>query len=155
MYLDVSWLSVSDTCRIHAGYMRDTCSKNVSSRSMSDNCGYMQDTCKTCKIQGSSVYLGTADKIHARYMQDTCRIHVGYEDQVCILAQPFRYVADYARYVLKVCRICVGKGCVDVSRVGLEIWRQGGVRWRTNQASMYFILCVRYTQNTSGYIRIH
>ena len=27
-------------------------------------------------------------------MQDTCTIHVGYEDQVCILAQPFRYVAD-------------------------------------------------------------
>ena len=91
MYLDVSWLSASDTCRIHAGYMRDTCSKNVSSRSMSDTCG---DTCKTCKIQGSSVYLGTADKIHTGYMQDTCRIHVGYEDQVCILAQPFRYVAD-------------------------------------------------------------
>ena len=66
---------------------------------MSDACGYMQDTFKTCKIQGSSVYLGTADKIHAGYMQDTCRIHVGYEDQVCILAQPFRYVAD-ARYVL-------------------------------------------------------
>ena len=66
---------------------------------MSDACGYMQDTFKTCKIQGSSVYLGTADKIHARYMQDTSRIHAGYEDQVCILAQPFRYVAD-ARYVL-------------------------------------------------------
>ena len=115
MYLDVSWLSVSDTCRIHAGYMRDTCSKNVSSRSMSDTCGYMQDTCKTCKIQGSSVYLGTADKIHAGYMQDTCRIHagymqdtcrihVGYEDQVCILAQPFRYVAD----MRDMCLRCAG-----------------------------------------------
>ena len=33
--------------------------------------------------------------------------------------------------------------------------RQGGGRWCTNQASMYFILCVRYTQDTSQYITIH
>ena len=94
MYLDVSWLSVSDTCRIHAGYMQDTCGIHAQRTYLLAACGYMQDTCKTCKIQGSSVYLGTADKIHAGYMQDACRIHVGYEDQVCILAQPFRYVAD-------------------------------------------------------------
>ena len=94
----------------------------------------------------------TADKIHAGYMQDTC----GIRGSMCILAQPFRYVAD----MRDTCLRCAGyvreqDVCVDVSRVGLEIWWQGGVRWRTNQASMYFILCVRYTQDTSGYITIH
>ena len=161
MYLDVSWLSVSDTCRIHAGYMRDTCSKNVSSRSMSDTCGYMQDTCKTCKIQGSSVYLGTADKIHAGYMQDTCRIHAGYMQDTCGIRGSSVYLGTavqirsrYAGYVLKMCRICAGTGCVDVSRVGLEIWRQGGMRWRTNQATgLHVFHPVR--QIHSRYIRIH
>ena len=94
MYLDVSWLSVSDTYGIHAGYMQDTCSKNVSSRSMSDTCGYMQDMQDTRLKCVSWHSRSDTCRIHAGYMQDTCRIHVGYEDQVCILAQPFRYVAD-------------------------------------------------------------
>ena len=144
-------------CQIHTGYMQDTCRIHAQRTYLLAACQIHVDTCKTCKIQGSSVYLGTADKIHAGYMQDACRIHVGYEDQVCILAATAVQIRSrYAGYVLKRCRICAGTGCVDVSRVGLEIWRQGGMRWRTmNQSSMYFILCVRYTQDTSGYITIH
>ena len=70
-------------CQIHAGYMQDTCGIHAQRTYLLAACGYMQDTCKTCKIQGSSVYLGTADKIHAGYMQDTCRIHVGYMQDTC------------------------------------------------------------------------
>ena len=159
MYLDVSWLSVSDTCRIHAGYMRDTCSKNVSSRSMSDTCGYMQDTCKTCKIQGSSVYLGTADKIHAGYMQDTCRIHAGYMQDTCGIRGSSVYLGTavqirsrYAGYVLKMCRICAGTGCVDVSRVrfGDLAARRGEV---VHQSGLHVFHPLR--QIHSRYIRIH
>ena len=121
MYLDVSWLSVSDTYGIHAGYMQDTCSKNVSSRSMSDT--YV-DTCKTCKIQGSSVYLGTAVQIRSRY----------------------------AGYVLKMCRICAGTGCVDVSRVrfGDLAARRGEV---VHQSGLHVFHPLR--QIHSRYIRIH
>ena len=103
-------------CQIHAGYMQDTCGIHAQRTYLLAACGYMQDTCKTCKIQGSSVYLGTADKIHAGYMQDACRIHVGYEDQVCILAQPFRYVADMRD-------MCGNRMCRCIPS---PVWRSGG-----------------------------
>ena len=138
-------------CQIHTGYMQDTCRIHAQRTYLLAACQIHVDTCKTCKIQGSSVYLGTADKIHAGYMQDTC----GIRGSSVYLGTAVQIRSRYAGYVLKMCRICAGTGCVDVSRVGLEIWRQGGMRWRTNQASMYFILCVRYTQDTSGYITIH
>ena len=146
-------------CQIHTGYMQDTCRIHAQRTYLLAACQIHVDTCKTWKIQGSSVYLGTADKIHAGYMQDTCRIHAGYMQDTCGIRGSSVYLGTavqirsrYAGYVLKRCRICAGTGCVDVSRVGLEIWRQGGMRWRTNQASMYFILCVRYTQDT---LKIH
>ena len=142
---------MQDTCRIHAGYM-------LKERIFSQHVD-------TCRIHARHARYKAQVCILAqpiRYMQDTCRIHAGYMQDTCGIRGSSVYLGTavqirsrYAGYVLKMCRICAGTGCADVSRVGLEIWRQGGMRWRTNQASMYFILCVRYTQDTSGYITIH
>ena len=122
-------------------------------------CQIHVDTCKTCKIQGSSVYLGTADKIHAGYMQDTCRIHAGYMQDTCGIRGSSVYLGTavqirsrYAGYVLKMCRICAGTGCVDVSRVrfGDLAARRGEV---VHQSGLHVFHPLR--QIHSRYIRIH
>ena len=135
-------------CQIHAGYMQDTCGIHAQRTYLLAACQIHVDTCKTCKIQGSSVYLGTADKIHAGYMQDTC----GIRGSSVYLGTAVQIRSRYAEYVLKMCRICAGTGCVDVSRVrfGDLAARRGEV---VHQSGLHVFHPLR--QIHSRYIRIH
>ena len=101
------------------------------------------------------MYLGKADKVHARYMQDACRIHAGYMWDTRInvyLGTAVQIRSRYAGYVLKMCRICAGTGCVDVSRVrfGDLAARRGEV---VHQSGLHVFHPLR--QIHSRYIRIH
>ena len=161
MYLDVS-------CQIHAGYMQNTCGIPVHAQRtyLLAACQIHVDTCRiharqTCKIQGSSVYLGTADKTHARYMQDTCRIHAGYMWDTCGIRGSSVYLGTavqirsrYAGYVLKRCRICAGTAnrmcrCIP-SRFGDLTARRDEV---AHQSGLHVFHPLR--QIHSRYIRIH
>ena len=135
-------------CQIHTGYMQDTCRIHAQRTYLLAACQIHVDTCKTCKIQGSSVYLGTADKIHAGYMQDTC----GIRGSSVYLGTAVQIRSRYAGYVLKMCRICAGTGCVDVSRVrfGDLAARRGEV---VHQSGLHVFHPLR--QIHSRYIRIH
>ena len=67
----VSWKRVSDTCRIHAGYMQDTFRIHVQRMYLRAACGIhaksMLDT--ACK----HVSLGRSEG----YVKNTCKIHAG------------------------------------------------------------------------------
>ena len=104
---------MQDTCRIHAGYM-------LKERIFSQHVD-------TCRIHARHARYKAQVCILAqpiRYMQDTCRIHAGYMQDTCGIRGSSVYLGTavqirsrYAGYVLKMCRICAGTGCVDVSRV--------------------------------------
>ena len=71
MYLKCILRGTYLRCRIHAGYMRDTCGIHVSAR-VSE---YMGDTSK--KHDGKHVPQMYLER-YVSEMQDTCGIHAGY-----------------------------------------------------------------------------
>ena len=146
-------------CQIHAGYMQDTCGIHAQRTYLLAACQIHVDT---CRIHARHARYKAQVCILAqpiRYMQDTCRIHAGYMQDTCGIRGSSVYLGTavqirsrYAGYVLKMCRICAGTGCVDVSRVrfGDLAARRGEV---VHQSGLHVFHPLR--QIHSRYIRIH
>ena len=146
-------------CQIHAGYMRDTCGIHagymLKERIFSQHVRYMWIHARHARYKAQVCILAQP----IRYMQDTCRIHAGYMQDTCGIRGSSVYLGTavqirsrYAGYVLKMCRICAGTGCVDVSRVrfGDLAARRGEV---VHQSGLHVFHPLR--QIHSRYIRIH
>jgi hypothetical protein len=125
--IHVSWTRHYLRCKIHAGYMRDTCI----CKGDQDTCGiHPRFTCISNASRESDVSdMKEACGIHARYLRDTCEIHARYMRVTCEIHVSSEVIKIHAGYMRNTCgthagHVSRGFGGIQArSQVGLEIVR--------------------------------
>ena len=152
----VSWKRVSDTCRIHAGYMQDTFRIHVQRMYLRAACGIhaksMLDTaCKHVSLGRSEGYV----RIHAKYMQglySACILLVSCSDVwdtpvfYCILLVSCLYRVGYF-----VSRCHATFMCEDTFVFAPRVLYLDRIRWFPDSRTGIHPEYIRIHQNTSGY----
>ena len=112
--LDASWRGTYLICKIHAGYMRDTCI-----------CKGDQDTCGIHpRYMMRYMYLKCIPRERCSDMKETCGIHMGYMRDTCILRGNQDTCGIHAEYIRDTCGIHTGY-MQDTYLGGLGVSKRG------------------------------